>query len=60
MDCLKCRALTEVIDELSDLLAKAQRARRVALHENLALRHLLVMDMEEEHHAISQADGFSE
>jgi hypothetical protein len=47
--CLHCRALTEAIDELSDLLAREQRKRLNISRENLKLRRLLVMDMEEIH-----------
>ena len=47
--CERCQQLTRVIDELSDLLAKAQRSRRLYSIENRQLRRLLVNDMEDEH-----------
>jgi hypothetical protein len=59
-ECLRCQLLTEVIDELSHELAKAQQGRRAAFRESLALKRLLLMDMEAEHEAISQADGFGD
>ena len=46
--CHKCQELTEVIDELSELLARAQRNRRRAFQEARIYRHLLVMDMEKD------------
>jgi hypothetical protein len=58
-ECVRCQLLTEVIDELSHELAKAQQGRRAAFRESLALKRLLLIDMEVEHEkAISQADGF--
>ena len=50
--CIRCQALTDVIDELSDLLAKSQQSRKAAFRELRAVKRLLVMDMEENH------DGF--
>ena len=49
MDCKNCQRLTEVIDELSAMLAKAQTRRRQALNDARAYRRLLVMDMESCH-----------
>jgi len=53
MECLRCKALTEAIDELSEMLSHAQRSRRQARRQAKLLQDLLIMDMEAEHDSIS-------
>jgi hypothetical protein len=57
VECQNCQQLTAVIEELSDLLAKAQQSRRRAFRDAIAYRRLLVMDMEENH---ASQSGFVE
>ena len=57
MECIKCQALTEVIDELSDLLAREQGRRLEIFRENVKLKRLLVIDMEDLH-ALTEGPDF--
>jgi hypothetical protein len=57
MECIKCQALTQVIDELSDLLAREQGRRLEIFRENVKLKRLLVIDMEDLH-ALTEGPNF--
>lgn len=52
MECLRCKALTEAVDELSEMLSNAQKTRRRAFKELRELRNLLILDMEQEHDSL--------
>lgn len=63
MGCKHCAALEEVIDELTEQLAKHRRTRRELSTTIRLLKSELTRQMENEHaaeSAVSQADGFAE